>query len=483
MNNPKAATAATGLHTAASRGLGFLTRGSNYNKSSAAATPKEDEEPSSKSQQLRLEEDDAATSATTDDDATNNILNVFKKKNPPPTTNNNERRTIIPEESGSPSSSIPTTTATNTTTAAGASDLLRHCQQRHDRLVALERERRATVGRDIVAHGARYTALRQLVAVQAVHETQAAGRWTLGIALAQTQLAQTLTTLNDQQAAVIERELRDDLYRDTTEVVARVTGQDSLPEKEKIRTTPVGVYPENDNDDDVDSETGILMGSNPGGAPAAAEVEAPSTAMSNNTAKENQPPVFSICFPNPNASSGGEETFAILHKQHVLLSEALSRSTVSDAAMDKMQVIQELCVEHASKLEEVAGGIAAELQAQETEIRKLWGTSDGPCFDSQWNFQMGERPWECRSLACLLRSQQNDSLVFFLALTHVSLSCFCRFVQGCSRRCSRSDTKKVGNCLVEQKQSQRVGGCYRGGCLGCGTGVSKRSLPTIIQLG
>lgn len=260
---------------------------------------------------------------------------------------------------------------TGTSSTDCASQPRKDLWQWHEMLVQAEAVRRASVQNKLDGNLQEYEAIRQLVA-DALQETAAACRWTTGIARAQEQLAQALTLPalktpddDDDNDLSIRKGGGDDL-------VTSVTDEDSLPEKLKGAV---------DEEEDNETAAGALPGSVTGHEVVAAVAvttttptkklmgrnrETPPTACNDGS----QPPVFSISFPNPEAS---EEAFYVLHKQHDVLQQTFARS-VPHASIEKAQMIKELCTEHVNKLDELAGGILKELQSDERELQKLWGT-------------------------------------------------------------------------------------------------------------
>ena len=222
--------------------------------------------------------------------------------------------------------------------------------QWHTLLVETEAARRMCTKKRLEISEQDYSGLQQLMA-DALKETAAACRLTIGVAKAQEQLSNA--------HALPSIELEDE---DGETSVTYVTDLDSLPEKLKRA----------EEDEENVRSSAALPGSG-------AEIVAPVTPPSGKRCVQNwvtptsndgsQPPVFSICFPNPETS---DEAFYVLYKQHDLLQQAFAR-TISSASIEKMQMIKELCSENVNKLEELASSIVKGLHTSEQNVRKLWG--------------------------------------------------------------------------------------------------------------
>jgi hypothetical protein len=264
------------------------------------------------------------------------------------------------ESSSSAARSSSTASAAVVSTTASASSMSNNSAvwRWHADLVAKEATRSATIGAAIQEHQTRYQALREIVSQQAVVETSAACRWTMGIAHAQTTLAASFGRMS--LAKPLESD--DDLTRRYQAVVDRVTEETSLPEKPLRLGVDV---------DEIDSEV-TTQGADNGSVmehipPHFNEQQ----SLESSRSETAGPPVSFIAFPNPHTN---DEALGMLHKQHVLLSETLVRHVVSPAAKDKVQLLHELCRENATTLEQVAGAILSTAAAQEETIQQLWST-------------------------------------------------------------------------------------------------------------
>jgi hypothetical protein len=208
---------------------------------------------------------------------------------------------------------------------------------------------------------------------EALHETKTACRWTAGIAKAQEQLAQALVL------PVLEHndDADDDLSIDD-DMVMGVVKDDGLPEKLK-----------DTNGGEQDDETAAAAF--PSSTVITEELLPPNTATAETSTSPpknkpervgrslsrkascndgSQPPVFSISFPNPEAA---EEAVYVLHKQHDLLQQTLSRA-VSHAVVDKIQELKVVTAEQIKKLDDIATNTLKAMQRTEQEVQKAWGT-------------------------------------------------------------------------------------------------------------
>ena len=302
----------------------------------------------------------------------------------------------------------------------------------HEKLVSNEGKRSKLMEQRYQSKQIQYTAIQQLV-TDAIQETSLAYRWTTSIIKIQDEFAHSLTLkelmVNDQTSSSDPTNSHhhhqiggcqpydiDDPETLYNQMVETVTLNDTLPEKVKRHNNNDA----NDDDDDEETENSlagsfnvdqernaiqevavIVTTDNTNHAPkrnsmlellsgkttsttGMTTTNTPhattspnqssfkndtTTASASSSLLKHQPPVFAISFPNPFCS---QDAYYILHKQHELLQQTLSRNGVNQSSMEKIQQMKELAQENENKLHELAGTILQDWKIKEDEIQKLW---------------------------------------------------------------------------------------------------------------
>lgn len=226
--------------------------------------------------------------------------------------------------------------------------------QWHEMLVETEAARRLSIQNELETNTKYLTAFRQILN-DALEETMTACRLTAGLATAHEQLVQALVLPIAQQDDYED----DDLSLDDNLVMG--SEDECLPEKLKL----------NDDDDNETVEAAIPSKANEEMEPPVTQNTTQARSEKNPTCNDgSQPPVFSISFPNPEAS---DEAVCVLYKQHNLLQQTLSR-VIPQAIVDKAYELKQLTTEDSKKLSEVVARVLHELQSTEQDVQKTWST-------------------------------------------------------------------------------------------------------------